>query len=89
MKLRHAAALSLVSWSLVIPEAGKTVPKDCANCAVTLEARAIGASGFKTKAECEKAGADYVRNFYANAEKNGQRVAVPPGKPECHEDIQK
>jgi hypothetical protein len=83
MKLRHAAALALVGWMLVIPAIGKTIPKDCQDCAVTLEANAERARGFKSKAECEKTGEDWFRNFYADVRKNDNRVVFPPSKPCC------
>lgn len=54
MKLRHAAALSLVSWSLVIPEAGKTVPKDCANCAVTWKLARLALPDLRRKPSAKK-----------------------------------
>ena len=83
LNVRHAAALALVVWSLWIPEVGSTVPQDCPDCAVTLEARAEFARPFKTKAECEKAGQDWLRDFYADARKNKERVVFPPESPVC------
>jgi hypothetical protein len=85
MKLRHAAAVTLMGWSLYISSIGKTCPKG-PNCAYSLELAAVGVTGFKTKEECEKAGAEWLRNRYATAEKNGGRVAVAPAKPQCTED---
>jgi hypothetical protein len=42
------------------------------------------AQDFETKEDCEKAGPDFVRQFYANARKNGDQVALPPD-PSCVE----
>jgi len=83
MNLRHAAALMLVGWTLFIPEVGKTIPKECSSCAVTTEARAMVGPEFQTETECEKAGHEWVRDFYTKAERNGERVAFPPATPEC------
>jgi hypothetical protein len=86
MKLRHAIALALVGWYLTIPEVGKTTPKDCPECAVQLNATAFfSRKEYRTKEECEKAGQDWIREFYADARKNGERVAFPPSNPECVE----
>ncbi len=86
VKLRNTTALLLLGWYLAISEIGKTVPKDCPDCAVQLNATAsFSRQEFKTKAECEKAGEDWIREFYTDAKKNGERVAFPPAKPECFE----
>jgi hypothetical protein len=86
MELRHAAALALVGWTLVIRGFGKTAPKGCDTCAVTLEGQLSVTSGFKTQAECLKAGHDFVADFYAKVRQTGDVVVIPPGKPECRED---
>jgi hypothetical protein len=82
MKLRHTAALLLVGWCFPIsPERGKTVSNDLPAdmpLAFTLEEYLIMKCGFSTKDECEKAAAQWQRDFYADADKNGQRVAAPP-----------
>jgi len=76
MRLRRAAALALAGWYLTIT-GGKTVPKDCPDCAaVTMEQwRMLGGAPFATKAECEKAGKAQVRAFSKTAEENS--VVVP------------
>jgi hypothetical protein len=83
MKLRHVAPLALVVWCVSIRDIGKTVPKDCPNCGWDLSVNAESECGFKTKAECEAARDKWIPNFYANATKNGRRVAVPPSTPVC------
>jgi hypothetical protein len=80
---QHAAALALAGWALWIPSIGVTVPKDCPNCVVAGVEASEGVTGFKTKAECETAGTKYLRDFYANATKNRQRVFSPPSTPVC------
>jgi hypothetical protein len=85
MKFRYTVALALIGWTLVI-EPGRTAPKGCTDCAVTLEGYLAVKHGFKTKAECQKAGDDFVRDFYTNVQKTGDVVASAPGKPDCRED---
>jgi hypothetical protein len=84
VKLRHAAALALVGWTLVIDGPGKTAPKGCTICVASLEKTRLFSTGYKTKAECEKAGDDFTRDFYARVRKTGEVVVFPPGTPECH-----
>ncbi len=92
MKLRHAAALALTGWYLTF-YLGKTVPKDCANCAVDLgqmQMSVVGVSKplttqmsassselFETESDCAKAGNAGVQAFSANADKSGERVLFP------------
>jgi len=78
-------AIVVLGWTLLIPEAGKTMPKGCRECGATLDALAMGESEFRSKAECPKAGFDFIRDFYATARKNGEQVAVAPSKPQCLE----
>jgi hypothetical protein len=86
MKIRHAAALTLVVWCVCIQDTGKTVPKDCPNCAWDLGANSQSECGFKTKAECEAARDKWIPNFYANADKKGQRVVSAPSTPVCAQE---
>jgi hypothetical protein len=66
-----------VGWYLTI-SIGQTYPKDCPGCGVALGvSQAFGGPPFKTKADCEKAGDDQVRVFYAEAKKNKEQVAWP------------
>jgi len=92
MKPRHAAALALVGWALLISYAGQTAPKDHPGCISTLQEEEMGVSplpsGFATKAECEAFEAKWVHDFYANAEKNGEQVCRPP-RTQCIESISK
>ena len=92
MKLRHAAALVLMGWVLSIPDIGLTVPKNQRGCTPTLPEEVMGVtrmpSGFAAKAECEAFGANWVHDFYANAEKNDERVCRPPTT-RCHETFSK
>jgi hypothetical protein len=58
---------------------GKEVAKDCSGCAVTLELEAHSCEKeFKTKARCESGAAKYVRDWYVDADKNGDVVAEAP-----------
>jgi hypothetical protein len=82
MNLRHVAVLALIGWYLSISPIGKTAPKDIPDLALTFGM--FSAQVFETKEECEKAGQDFVRQFYANARKNGEQVALPPN-PQCVE----
>jgi hypothetical protein len=75
MKLRHAAALALVGWYLSVTNGG-TVLKDCPDCEVGATPSSFSGP-FKTKAGCERAGTDEVRNFYADAKKQGERIIRP------------
>jgi hypothetical protein len=86
MKVRDVVALALVGWTLLIHGFGKTAPKGCSPCVATLEGQLLVRPGFKTKAECQKAGDDFVRDFYAKVRKTGDVVVFPPGKPDCRED---
>jgi hypothetical protein len=86
---RHAAALALLGRTLLIPEVGKTIPKGCLDCFVSLEAQARIGPEFKTKGQCEKAGNDWVRDFYVTAQKNDAQVVFPPKKPQCIEHMPK
>ena len=83
MKPRHALALALlVVWCLSV-RGGGTVPKDCANCGIGYGDYLTVVCVFKTKADCEAARDNAVRDFHANAEKNGERVASPPSMAVC------
>jgi len=92
MKPRHTVALALVGWALLISYAGQTAPKDHPGCISTLQEEAMGISplpsGFATKAECEAFEAKWVHDFYADAEKNDERVCRPPVT-RCSESISK
>jgi hypothetical protein len=67
----------------------RMVPKDCPNCMFDLAMHTTVGCVFKTKAACEEARDNLVPNFYANAEKNGQRVASLPSMAACFEDKSK
>jgi len=84
MKIRYAAAVALVGWTLIIRDVGGTCPKgtDC----FQFDGRAEFMSGFKTREECEKAADDWLREFYAEAKKNGETVVAAPAKPQCQKD---
>jgi hypothetical protein len=92
MKPRHAATLALMGWVFLISDSGPTVPKNQRACTSTLQEEAMGVSplpsGFATKAECEAFGAKWVHDFYANADKNDERVCRPPAT-RCHETFPK
>jgi hypothetical protein len=75
MNLRYAAGLALVGWYLSVTT-GATVPKDCPDCEVGETPSSFGGP-FKTKAACGRAGTDEVRNFYADAKKQGERIIWP------------
>jgi len=71
-------------WCLSV-RLGKDIAKDCANCAVTLELEAHSCEKeFKTKAQCELGAAKYVRDWYVDADKNGDVVVLAPTA-ECWE----
>ena len=71
------AAPKLV-WCLSVGE-GKDIPKDCPNCAVTLELEGHSCEKeFKTKAQCESGVGKYVRDWYVDADKNGDVVVLAP-----------
>ena len=89
MRSRHAVALALVGWMLFFSDPGKTVPKACPNCLVSLEQQTLSTGSFKTRVQCEKAGDKFVRDFYATAKKNDQKVVIPPAKPQCTKQMPK
>ena len=82
MNPRHAAAFALVGWTLWFPEVGVNRPKD-GDCNIGFGAVAGRGGDFRTETQCEKAGEDFVSDFYAMAKKNGEKVCVPPAKPQC------
>jgi hypothetical protein len=87
-KLCNAATLALVGWCFFMPDTGRTIAKDWPSdmpLAFTLEARGFKQCGFSTKDECEKAADQWRRDLYSTADKNGQRVAVPPQPAKCTE----
>jgi hypothetical protein len=57
---------------------GKTVPRNCRNCGVFLDACIDIEPGFRTRAECEIAGKDRVCRFFACARKKSDRVLFAP-----------
>jgi hypothetical protein len=59
---------------------GKEVAKDCSKwCAVTLEEEAHSCEKeFKTKAQCKLGAAKYVKDWYVDADKNGDVVGIAP-----------
>ena len=77
VKLRHAAVLALLGWFLSL-YVGETYPKNCPECAIAGSIQtSFDSLPFKTKAECDKAGHNKVRAFYARAKKNGEKVTRP------------
>jgi hypothetical protein len=78
-------AAPVVVWCLSVGE-GKNVAKDCSDCAVTLELEGHSCEKeFKTKAQCESGAAKYVRDWYVDADKNGDVVVLDPTA-ECWEN---
>lgn len=80
MKLRHAAALALVGWFLATSQA---LPNEdiheCPDCAVGgIVVQGFGGPPYQAKADCEKAGQQFIRNVYAEARKEGERVTESP-----------
>jgi len=68
----------LVFWCLGIVE-GKAVPKNCANCAFTLELKGHGCvENFKTEGQCTLGADKYVQDYYVSTDKTGELVVVPP-----------
>ena len=58
---------------------GKEVAEDCSDCAVTLELTAHSCEKeFKTKARCESGAVEYVKDWYVDADKNGDMVVFAP-----------
>ena len=59
---------------------GKKVAKDCSKwCASAWEEEAHSCEKeFKTKAQCESGATKYVRDWYVDADKNGQVVGIAP-----------
>jgi hypothetical protein len=71
-------AIPVVVWCLSVSE-GTDTPKDCPNCAVTLEDEAHSClTKFKTGAQCELAAAKYRQDWYLDADKNGDEVVLAP-----------
>ena len=84
MKSRHAAALAL-AWILFIPQP-KTSPKDCSDCAVTMEKSATMTKGFPTQEACLRAAAKWKADFIRGAKKNNLDVSWPPDPIQCFRD---
>ena len=58
---------------------GKEIAEDCSDCATTLELVAHSCEKeFKTKAQCESGAAKYVKDWYVDADKNGDMVVLAP-----------
>jgi hypothetical protein len=59
---------------------GKEVAKDCSKwCASTLEEEGHSCEKeFKTKAQCESGATKYVKDWYVDADKNGEVVGIEP-----------
>jgi hypothetical protein len=71
-------AIPVVVWCLSVT-LGNDMPKDCPNCAVTLENEAYSClTKFKTGAQCELAAAKYMQDWYEDADKNGDMVVLAP-----------
>ena len=71
-------AAPVVVWCLSVG-LGKDVAKDCSECAVTLELEGHSCEKeFKTKAQCELGATKYVRDWYVDADKNGEVVVLAP-----------
>ena len=78
-------AAPVVVWCLSVT-LGNDMPKDCPNCAVTLEDEAHSClTKFKTGAQCELSAAKYMQDWYADADKNGDEVILAPTA-ECWKD---
>ena len=79
-------AIPFVVWCLGVT-LGTDCPKNRPKCAVTLELEAHSCEKeFKTQAQCESGAAKYVRDWYADADKNGDVVVLAPTT-ECVENI--
>jgi len=66
---------------------GKEIAEDCSDCAITLELEAHSCEKeFKTKARCESGAVKYVKDWYVDADKNGDMVVFAP-KAHCWEAI--
>jgi hypothetical protein len=74
-----------VVWCLGVT-LGTDCPKNYPNCPTTLEFEAHSCEKeFKTQAQCESGAAKYVRDWYADADKNGDVVVLAPTA-ECVEN---
>ena len=76
MKHRYAAWIMLLGWTLFYGN-GKTLPKNCENCAYTLESWGSYGGTYQTLAECEQARRKVIADFAKKAEAKGEYVAAP------------
>jgi hypothetical protein len=95
MKLRHAAALALVGWTLImrIPSATPICCLNsperrtgCGNCIRLTTGVGMIRSGFKTKADCRKFAVKWMADYQQLLEKSHQVARGKAAPPSCTED---
>ncbi len=82
MKLRHAAALALVGWTMLIYEP-KYCPRENVNCANFADQLTHIKLGFPTKDSCQKAVNQWWFNFEKMLEDTNKVVVTTVEPSEC------